>query len=681
MQSNQSAKLYLATRNESNQASRENEGKHKVQLTIALAGNANVGKSAIFNQLTGLNQITGNWPGKTVERAEGTLHFKGYTIRIIDLPGTYSLSAYSMEEIVSREYLAVEKPDFIINVVDASALERNLYLTLQLLELEVPFVMALNQVDFAAKKGLRIDTDKLSAALGVKVIPTVAVAGTGITELLDAVTNQVSKREKPAPMKPVYGKEIEQRIQAIEDLVVVKLPQLYNVYPRKWIATKLLEKDADIVGKVASTPDGKSLLDIVDGINSELETVHGETSAVIMASERYSLASKIAKEAVMIETAPRIRLEEKLASVTTHKVYGYIILAGVVALIFGAIFAGGSLLSGVLDSGVGWISAGLTSVLSGFLPSVAVELIVKGAVAGVAAGVTIALPYIVPFYVILALLEDSGYLPRAAFLMDSAMHKIGLHGKAFIPLMLGYGCTVPACIGCRIMETKRERFLTAFVVLLIPCAARTVVILGLVGKYVGLAAVIGLYLFDVVLVFALGRIAFKVLPGEPVGLIMEMPSYKLPSAKTIALKTWNRSKDFVFVAFPIMIVGSIAVEAFALSGLMPYFVAGASPLMTWWLGLPAVAAIPLIFGILRKELTLILLSTTLAAVGLSLTSLSAVQMIVFALVVMIYIPCLATIAACKREFGWKKSLGMAVIDVALALALGGLAFRILSLFL
>jgi len=231
------------------------------------------------------------------------------------------------------------------------------------------------------------------------------------------------------------------------------------------------------------------------------------------------------------------------------------------------------------------------------------------------------------------------------------------------------------------METKRERFLAAFGVLLIPCAARTVVILGLVGRYVGLGAVIGLYVFDLLLVFAMGRIAFKVLPGEPVGLIMEMPNYKRPSAKTVILKTWSRTKDFVTVAFPIIIVGSIVVEAFALSGLMPYFVAGASPFMTVWLGLPAVVAIPLIFGILRKELTLVLLATTLASVGLSVTSLSGVQMIVFALVVMIYIPCLATIAACKREFGWKKSLGMAAIDIVLALVIGGLAFRVLSLFM
>ena len=402
METNHPKRAYMACNCESGSASSAKKGKCPEELTVALAGNANVGKSAIFNQLTGLNQVTGNWPGKTVERAEGSLHYKGCTIRVVDLPGTYSLSAYSMEEIVSREFLAVEKPDLIINVVDASALERNLYLTLQLLELEVPFVVALNQIDFAAKKGLRIDTEKLSEVLGVRTVPTVAVTGTGITELLDAVIDQVYEPNKVTMMKPTYGKEIEQRIQAIENLVVANLSQLDKVYPARWIAIKLLEKDEDIVNKVVATPDGKAMLELVDGINAELETVHGETSTVIMASERYTLASKIAKETVTIERTPRISLEQNLAAVTTHKVYGYLILVGVVAAIFGAIFAGGSLLSGALDRGVAWITEVSTSLLSGFLPSVAVDIIVKGLIAGVAAGITIALPYIVPFYIILS---------------------------------------------------------------------------------------------------------------------------------------------------------------------------------------------------------------------------------------------------------------------------------------
>jgi ferrous iron transport protein B len=224
------------------------------------------------------------------------------------------------------------------------------------------------------------------------------------------------------------------------------------------------------------------------------------------------------------------------------------------------------------------------------------------------------------------------------------------------------------------METERERFLSAFVVVLIPCAARTVVILGLVGRFVGLQAALGLYAFDLILVFILGRIAFKVLPGEPVGLIMEMPSYKKPSLRNITLKTWSRTKDFVYIAFPIIIAGSLVIEALVLSGFINYIAEAATPLVSGWLGLPPKAGIPLIFGILRKELTLILLSELIP-----LTTISNIQMIVFALVTMIYIPCLATIAACIREFGWKKALAITVIDIALALFLGGIAYRLLSL--
>jgi ferrous iron transport protein B len=644
------------------------------QLRIALAGNANVGKSVIFNQLTGLNQIVGNWPGKTVERAEGTLHFKGYTIRIIDLPGIYSLSTFSIEEIVSRDYIAVEKPDIIINVLDASALERNLYFTLQLLELQAPIIIDLNQVDFASKKGIKIDAEKLSKRLGVPVVPTVAITGSGITELLSTVIAVVEEERKLKPLKIKYGKEIDKRIQAIAKLVNDKLPQLCMVYPARWVAIKLLERDKDVAGKLKSYEDGKEVLDYAENLATELEEMHGEPSPVILAAERYSLASQIAKEATIVEAPPRISLEQKLDAVTTHKILGYPILIGVVVSMFALIFIGGSFLSAGLESLFASFSLYIEGVLSSFLPSIAVNLINNGILAGIVAGITIALPYILPFYIILALLEDSGYLPRAAFLMDSLMHKIGLHGKAFIPLMIGYGCNVPACIGCRIMETERERFLAAFVVVLIPCAARTVVILGLVGRFVGLYAALALYAFDLILVFILGRIAFKVLPGEPVGLIMEMPPYKKPSARNIAIKTWSRTKDFVYIAFPIIITGSLAIAALEILGIIGYIVNGASPLVNGWLGLPTLSGIPLIFGILRKELTLILLSELIP-----LESLTAVQMIVFSLVTMIYFPCVATLAACKREFGWRKALAMAVVDIVLALFLGGVAYRLLSI--
>jgi ferrous iron transport protein B len=663
------------------QAETEKNSKNKGILRIALAGNANVGKSAIFNQLTGLNQIVGNWPGKTVERAEGTLHFKGYKIRVIDLPGIYSLSTFSMEEIVSRDYIAVEKPDIIINVVDASALERNLYFTLQLLELEAPIIIALNQVDLAAKKGIRTDVQKLSEVLGIPVVPTVAITGSGINELLSTVVAVIRGELKLNPMKVRFGGEIEEKIQNLEKMVTDKLAHLCTVYPARWIAIKLLERDADVAGKLKNYENGNAVLEYAEKIAAELEKIHGETSPVILASERYSLANKIAKETTTIESPPKISLEQKLDAITTHKILGYPILAAIAALIFTTIFAGGNTLSDILNPLFASLSTHIANALSQFLPAAAVELITQGLFGGIVAGITIALPYIIPFYVILALLEDSGYLPRAAFLMDSAMHKIGLHGKAFIPLMLGYGCSVPACIGCRIMETERERFLTAFVVVLIPCAARTVVILGLVGKYVGLHAALALYAFDLVLVFALGRIAFKALPGEPVGLIMEMPPYKKPSAKIIAIKTWNRTKDFVYMAFPIIVAGSLIIEALALSGFIDYIVNASEFLISGWLGLPAVAGIPLIFGVLRKELALILLEKALWQQGMVLTDLTAIQMIVFSLVVMIYIPCIATIATCIREFGWKKALAIAIIDISLALLLGGIAYKLLSLFM
>jgi len=645
-------------------------------LRIALAGNANVGKSVLFNQLTGLNQVVGNWPGKTVERAEGTLFFEGYNIRVIDLPGIYSLSTFSLEEIVSRDYIAVEKPDVIINVVDASALERNLYFTIQLLELEAPIVLDLNQVDFAAKKGIRIDVKKLSKALGIPVVPTVAISGVGIKELLLTVIDVTKGKIELKPLQVKYGREVEERLRKLEEIVREKNPHICRIYPSRWVAVKLLERDPAVVGKIRSYESGEEVIKAAERFASEIEKIHGEPAHVVIASERYNIANRIAQDATVFVSPPKLSLEEKLDAITSHKVLGYPILAVILGTIFAAIFLGGNILTGWLESLFYLLIPKVENALATVLPPLVVDLISNGIITGIVAGITIALPYIVPFYVFLALLEDTGYLPRAAFLMDNLMHKIGLHGKAFIPLMLGYGCNVPACISCRIMETEREKFLAGFVIVLIPCAARTVVILGLVGRFIGLHAALALYVFDLILVFILGRIAFKALPGEPVGLIMEMPPYKRPSIKNILIKTWNRTKDFVYIAFPIIIAGSVIIEALAISGLMYNIINAMSPFFEGWLGLPSITGIPLIFGILRKELTLILLSELIP-----LESLTHVEMIVFSLVTMIYVPCIATIAACIHEFGWKKAMIITFLDIGLALLLGGIAFRLLSIFM
>jgi ferrous iron transport protein B len=295
---------------------------------------------------------------------------------------------------------------------------------------------------------------------------------------------------------------------------------------------------------------------------------------------------------------------------------------------------------------------------------------------GIIGGVTVALPYILPFYFILYIFEDSGYLSRIAFLMDNLMHKMGLHGKAFIPVMLSFGCNVPGCLGCRIMETTRERLLTAFVVTLVPCAATSVIILGLVGAYVSIGWALALYIINLIIIFVLGRIAFKALPGEPTELIMEMSAYRMPHIKTVAKQTWFRLREFIAMAFPLIITGSLIIKVAEVANLLDPIANIMSPVTVVWLGLPTVTGIALIFGVLRKELTLIMLATLFGTANFAQV-MTPVQMIVFTLVVMLYIPCVATIGALIKEFGGKKALLITVLEILLALLVGGIAYRLL----
>ena len=636
-------------------------------LKVALAGNANVGKSVIFNQLTGLHQHVGNWPGKTVERAEGTLSFGGYIIDVIDLPGIYSLSTYSIEELISREYIAVEHPDVIINIIDASVLERNLFFTLQLLELEPRMVVALNQVDVAEGKGIRIDAGRLSELLGVPVIPTVATKNIGLRELMAKVV-EVAREEWKRTTTIMYGPEIERCIgELTEEVGGVETP-----YPPRWVAIKLLEGDDEVrrmIYRLAPTIE-----ELVDRLIREIEEIHGHDASSIIASERYSVANRIAAEA-QTHMVPRRTLADRLDEVTSHPVLGYVIMGAIVLAVFYGIFTFGDYMSAI----IGGVFEVLRAIYeAGFGSGLVSSFVWYGLIEGIVAGITIALPYIVPFYVALSVLEDSGYLARIAFLMDSAMHRIGLHGKGFIPMMLGFGCNVPACLGCRIMETERERLICAFTASLVPCAARSIVIMGLVAEYVGFEWAMALYLIDFALIFALGRVAFKVVPGEPMGLIMEMPPYRSPTLQVTASRTWFKLKDFVYTAFPIMVAGNLVIHLADLVGLLDVVEGILSPITVWWLGLPAATGVVLIFGILRKELTLILLASLMGTSNFARV-LTPTQMFVFAFVVMIYIPCIATIAVLVKEFGYKRAALISLTEVGFAIALGGILLRILVL--
>jgi ferrous iron transport protein B len=340
---------------------------------------------------------------------------------------------------------------------------------------------------------------------------------------------------------------------------------------------------------------------------------------------------------------------------------------------FFTVFSFGDLLSGLLSD---FFSSWQAIFESVFGAGVIGELMWGGVMEGIIAGVTIALPYIAPFYFILYLLEGSGYLSRMAFLMDGLMHKIGLHGKAFIPVMLGYGCSVPACLGCRIVETERERLLAGFITTLVPCAARTVIILGLVGAFMGIQWALALYVFDLLVIFALGRVAFKTLPGEPTALIMEMNDYRVPHMKTVAKQTWFRLEEFIKIAFPLIIVGSVAVRLLEVLNLLEPIEIILSPVTVAWLGLPAVIGVTLIFGVLRKELMLTMLASLLETTDFA-TVLAPLQMVVFTLVAMFYIPCVATIAALTKEFGSRKAIFITVFEIVFAIVLGGVAFRLL----
>jgi ferrous iron transport protein B len=624
----------------------------------------------LFNQLTGSSQIIGNWPGKTVERALGTLNFEGQKITVVDLPGIYSFSTFGMEEIVSREYVALEEPDVVINVIDASVLERNLFFTLQLIEMEAPLVICLNQVDAAKKKGIVINRKKLEQALGVPVVSTVAIRGEGIYELTKTAVDIARKSSNNKKTHVAYGAEIEDRIDKLEQ--AIQAENLGLKYPSRWVAIKLLEDDSETKKFVSSKSE--TIVKTSETLAAEISSIHDEPCFAVIASERYSLASKVAKE-VQRQSETSTTLSEKLDWVTTHKMFGYITSAGVIAGLLLWTFGVGGLLSNLFSDALSLFSP-INPSFSGSIQGI----VWNGIYGGFVAGVTLVIPYVVPFYLMLAIIEDSGILTRVAFMMDSAMHRIGLHGKALIPIILGYGCNVPAIRACRIMETKRERLLASFVITLVPCAARTIVILGLVAAFVGPTWALSLYAVDIMLIFFLGKAALKAVPGQSTGLIMEMHSFKVPSFSVITKQTWSRTKSLIYFVFPLYVAGSALIQVIYAVGILQRLSNVISPLTVVWLGLPVEAGILLILGLVRKELTLLGAVAMFGSTNLAL-HFSPVQFITLALVSVIYIPCLSTITVLAKDYGWKTATVIAIANFGTATIVGGIAFRLLSLIL
>lgn len=636
---------------------------HGRHFTIALTGNANVGKSSIFNQLTGLAQETGNWAGKTIGVTEGILFHHDTQINIVDLPGIYSFTTYSPEEKFTREYIFSNHPDVVINVVDATSLERNLFLTLQLKEMGVPVVIALNNADIAEKKHINLDTKLLSDALGVPVIKTVAIKGIGVHELIDAAL-QLKHKAGDSGKTLKYGPEIEKRIEQLTANMDTDLLK----YPARWAAIRLLQGDKDIF-KVENEATA-AVISLSQKLAEEISAIHGEDIGTVLAAERYALAASIARQ-IHKQSEPASRTLSKLDSITLHPVFGYVLffISMSAILVFISYFGG-------------WITDLITGLFESFRPEISsrlIDILWNGGTVGFYAALSVAVGFILPFFFILSWLSESGYFPRIAFLMDRPCHMVGLHGQASLPLVMGFGCNVPACLTCRIMDNKRDRIIATFLTTMVPCSARTSVVLGLVGAFVGWYWAVGILIFQFVLIFLLGRILNKLMPGRSPGIIMEIPEYRFPSWKIVWKQTWFKFKDFLSFGVPLIVIGSMAIESLRVFDWLDRVTNFLEPVTVTWLGLPAFTGVLLIFGILRKEANLALLISF--AGGAAITSvISPLQMVVFSIVIMLYIPCISTIAVLFRENGFKTTILIVLGEIAIALLIGGIAYRLLRLF-
>lgn len=624
---------------------------------IALVGQPNSGKSTLFNALTGYRAVASNFPGTTVELLRGKALVGGRPVEVVDLPGTYSLLAGDRAEELSRDFLISGEVDAVVNVVDASLLSRSLELTLELSELGLPMVVCLNMMDEAEHKGIKIDAEKLSDLLGVPVAETVAARGIGLAKLLSLIP-----QARPA-RPPRYSADVERALAQLSE-VVAPIAKATGLPPR-YVVIRLLAGDPP-----PGTSGQPELSQAVEEAREKIASARGEDPALVLSAERHAAAVSLFEQVAEVGHA-QVGWRERADDILMHPLLGYPIMVLVLFGLFWAVFKVGGILEGLLLPPLEELSQGLGALLGQGLFS----QVVVGAFQGLWAGVAIVLPYLVPFLFLLALLEDVGYLPRVGYLMDALMHRIGLHGKSVIPFLLGYGCSVPAVLATRILEDERDRLVTAALAVMVPCAGRAIVVFGLVGRYVGPLAAFGLYVLNLVVIALSGWLLARLLPGTGPGLIMEIPPYRRPNLRTLLGKVWLRLKDFVVVAWPLLIGTSALFALLQALGWSPALNNGLR-FLTWPLGLPKEAGVPLVFGILRKELSLVMLTQAFGTADLS-SVLSQGQMVVFTGFVLFYMPCLATLAALGRELGPRRA-GLVLLGTTGVALLIGLFLRGIS---
>jgi len=532
---------------------------HHKAITVAVAGNPNSGKSTLINAIAGTRLHVGNWPGVTVEKKEAMFEHKGWKIRLIDLPGTYSLSPYTQEEIIARDYLVHEKPEVIINVVDATNLERNLYLTVQLMELGIPVVVALNIFDEAEKKGYKIDIKTVEKMLGVRVIPTVSTKKTGLNELLAAVTETAGNPSKHHPKQLNYGEDIESAVKATSAQIKNTHPALAEEYPLRWLSFKLMEGDSHVMAEVKLKESA-----FIEETTKHLKKAHGEDIESIMADERYALASGLTHEVLKRPELRKMEITEKIDKIVLNRLLGIPIFLAAMWLMFKLTFD-------IATPFVDWIDAMTTGpfkrwaeAILGFInaPAWTVSLATDGVIAGVGF-VLVFVPVIFAMMFFITFLEGSGYMARAAFVMDRAMHSMGLHGKSFIPMLLGFGCNVPAIYATRTLENPKDKALTALLIPLMSCGARLPVFVLFTAVFFAASAgtvLWSLYVMGIVLAVLMGVIFKRTLfKGEAPMFIMELPPYRMPSFRSLMIHTWEKGRHFLIKAGTYILAVSVLV--------------------------------------------------------------------------------------------------------------------------
>ncbi|MEA2061654.1 MAG: ferrous iron transport protein B [Thermodesulfobacteriota bacterium] len=531
--------------------------------TIALAGNPNSGKTTIFNNLTGAHQKVGNWPGVTVEKKEGFLKKGDCSLKIVDLPGTYSLTPFSLEEIAARDFILYEQPDVVVCIIDAANLERSLYLAMQIMELDRPVVFALNMADLAKSKGIKIDEHKLSQLLGLPVIFTVGNRNQGTDLVVETAIEEADASPAGKKGRKVkYNREIEKCIAGLMEAIDTHLPGLVRC-PVRWTAIKLLENDSkvkDLVGKLDAQGAGE-VLDLAQGYRTYIEDLFQEDPEIVLTDGRYGFIAGIVKKAVSVSARKRADISRNIDFVLTNRFLGFPVFLFFIWLMFQMTFSMGAYPMEWIEKGVGLVYTLFDHVMP---PSLFKSLVLDGIVTGIGS-VVIFLPNILILFFCIALFEDTGYMARAAFLMDRVMHSVGLHGKSFIPMLMGFGCSVPAIMATRALENRKDRILTTLITPFMSCSARLPVYIILAGTFFGNQAgsvIFGLYLTGIVIAVLSGRLfRSTLLKGEEAPFVMELPSYRVPMLKSLVFHMWERSKMFLKKMGGVIFVGSIIIWA------------------------------------------------------------------------------------------------------------------------